>query len=227
VPRLAVAWTASWITEAESAPVSWAITGAFSVAFLPVLITIFLMDFLDTIGTLMGVGAAGEMLDAEGRFDGIGRPMMADALASVTAGLAGTTTAGAYIESATGIEEGARTGLAALVTAGCFALSLFVLPLFEPIQTLSFAYGPALVFVGILMLRSIARIDLGDPTELVPAAATILMITFTYNIGNGLTAGLIVYAVMKLATGRARELNGWVGALALLSLLYYVAGVAH
>ena len=99
---------------------------------LPILLTLFLMGFLDTLGTLVGVGAAGEMLDEKGNLPQIERPMIVDAVSCIASGLIGTSTSGAYIESATGIREGARTGLAALVTAGLFALSLFFLPLLEP-----------------------------------------------------------------------------------------------
>src|SRR6266576_7019339 len=96
---------------------------------------------------------------------------------------------GAYIESATGIREGARTGLAAVTTAALFAASLFFLPLIEPLQQLRFAYAPALIAVGVLMLGSIRNLDFDDLTELVPAFVTIVVMVFTFNIGHGLTAG--------------------------------------
>jgi AGZA family xanthine/uracil permease-like MFS transporter len=185
------------------------------------------MSFLDTLGTLVGVGAAGNLLDKEGNFPQVERPMLVDALACTFAGCVGTSTSGAYIESATGIREGARTGLAAVTTGSLFAVSLFFLPLVEPLQHLTYAYGPALIAVGMLMLGSVTKIDFTDLTETVPAFATIAMMLFTYNIGNGLTAGLAVYPVIKLATGRYRDLNAGSVALGLLCLVYYVFGLPH
>jgi adenine/guanine/hypoxanthine permease len=203
------------------------IAGALSVAFIPVLLTIFLMDFLDTIGTLYGVGAAGDLLDENGDFPDMQRPMMADAVASVAGALLGTTTTGAYIESATGIKEGARSGFAAVVTALAFVVCLFFIPLIQPLQGLTFVYGPPLVVVGILMLGSIRRIDFDELTECVPAVVTILLVIFTYNIGNGLTAGIVAYTVLKTAVGRYREVSGGMWVLSALSLVYYVFGVVH
>ena len=153
--------------------------------------------------------------------------MTVDAISCVVSGLLGTSTSGAYIESATGIREGARTGLAAVTTAALFAVSLFFIPLVEPLQQLRFAYGPALIAVGVLMLDSIRHIEFDDLTELVPAFVTIIMMIFSYNIANGLTAGLVLYPVMKLLTGRARELNAGSIVLAILCLVYYVFGLPH
>jgi adenine/guanine/hypoxanthine permease len=157
----------------------------------------------------------------------LSRPMTVDAIACMLSGLVGTSTSGAYIESAAGIREGARTGLAAVTTAALFALSLFFIPLIEPLQQLRFAYGPALIAVGVLMLDSIRNIKFDDLTELVPAFVTITMMIFTYNIANGLTAGLVLYPIMKLLAGRAREINGGSIVLALLCLVYYIFGLPH
>jgi AGZA family xanthine/uracil permease-like MFS transporter len=203
------------------------IAGVLRLSFLPILLTLLLMSFLDTLGTLVGVGAAGGMLDEKGDFPGIERPMAVDAIACMISGLLGTSTSGAYIESATGIREGARTGLAAVTTAALFGVSLFFIPLLEPLQQLRFAYGPALIAVGVLMLESIRRIEFNDLTELVPAFATIVMMVFTYNIANGLTAGLVLYPVMKLLAGRAREINAGSIVLAILCLIYYIFGLPH
>jgi AGZA family xanthine/uracil permease-like MFS transporter len=203
------------------------IPGVLRLSFLPILLTLFLMGFLDTLGTLVGVGAAGGMLDEKGNFDKIERPMMVDAITCMFSGLVGTSTSGAYIESATGIREGARTGLAAVTTAALFAASLFFIPLVEPLQNLRFAYGPALIAVGVLMLGSVTKINFDDLTELVPAFVTITIMLFTYNIANGLTAGLVVYPIMKLAAGRHQELNWGAVLLGLSCLIYYVFGLPH
>ncbi len=203
------------------------VAGIFRLSLVPVLLTLFLMGFLDTLGTLVGVGALGNMLDEKGNFPQIERPMLVDAVTCMFSGLVGTSTSGAYIESATGIREGARTGLAAVVTALLFGLSLFFIPLIEPLQQLRYAYAPALIAVGVLMIGSITKIDFTDLTEVVPALATILMMVFTYNIANGLTAGLALYPILKLATGRHKELNWGSIVLGMLCLIYYVFGLPH
>ncbi len=203
------------------------IAGVLRLKFLPVLLTLFLMGFLDTLGTLVGVGAAGNMIDETGDFPQIERPMMVDAVTCMFSGMIGTSTSGAYIESATGISEGARTGLAAISTGLLFAVSLFFIPLIEPLQHLRYAYGPALIAVGIMMIGSITRIDFSDLTELVPAFITIVMMVFTYNIANGLTAGLVIYPLFKVCAGRARELNWGAVTLGLVCSVYYIFGMPH
>jgi adenine/guanine/hypoxanthine permease len=203
------------------------IVGVLRLSFLPILLTLFLMSLLDTLGTLLGLGAAGGMLDEKGDFPDVEKPMMVDAITCMFSGLVGTSTSGAYIESAAGIREGARTGLAALVTAALFLVSLFFLPLVSPLQQLRYAYAPALIVVGLLMIASVKHIDFDDMTELVPAFATIALMTFTYNIANGLTAGLALYPIIKALAGRARELSGGSIVLAALCLVYYVFGLPH
>lgn len=186
-------------------------------SMLPILLTLVLMALFDTLGTLVA-------LDPEGDLK---KPMLVDALSCTFSGLIGTSTSGAYIESSTGIREGARTGLASVVTAGLFALSLFFIPLFEPMQSLQYAYAPALLIVGMLMLGAVTKIDFDDLTELVPAFTTVIVMVFTFNIANGLTAGLVLYPVMKALTGRARELRAGALVLAGLCVLYYAFGVPH
>lgn len=193
----------------------------FRVAFLPILLTLFLMSLLDTLGTLVALDTA------TGNKGDLQKPMLVDALSCMFSGLIGTSTSGAYIESSTGIREGARTGLASVVTAALFGLSLFFIPLFEPMQSLQYAYAPALLIVGMLMLGSAAHIDFDDLTELVPAFATVVMMVFTFNIANGLTAGLVLYPLMKLLAGRAKEITAGSLVLAALCALYYVFGLPH
>ena len=203
------------------------IMGMLKLSMLPILLTLFLMGFLDTLGTLVGVGSAGNMLDEKGNFPDIERPMMVDAATCMFSAMVGTSTSGAYIESATGIKEGARTGLAAVTTAVLFGASLFFIPLIEPLQHLQYAYGPALIAVGLLMTSSIKKIDFDDLTELVPSFATIVVMVFTYNIANGLTAGLVLYPLYKIVTGRGKEISAGAAVLGLLCLVYYVFGLPH
>jgi len=197
------------------------IASVLRISFLPILLTLFLMSLLDTLGTLVGLSAATDM------GDDLQKPMVVDALSCVFSGLVGTSTSGAYIESSTGIREGARTGLASIVTAALFLVSLFFIPLFEPMQTLRYAYAPPLMIVGMLMLSSVTKIAFDDLTELVPAFTTIVVMAFTYNIANGLTAGLALYPVMKIVAGRWRELRAGTVVLAILCALYYAFGLVH
>jgi AGZA family xanthine/uracil permease-like MFS transporter len=199
----------------------------FRLTFLPILITLILISFLDTLGTLIGMGAAGQMLDKDGNLPEIEKPMLVDATTCMFSAAVGSSTSGAYIESASGIREGARTGLASVVTALLFFASSFFIPLVQPLQSLAFAYGPALLVVGVLMLNSVSKIDFVDLTEVVPAFATMLMIVLTYNIANGLTAGLILYPLLKVLTGRFHELKVGSVVLALVCLVYYVFGLPH
>lgn len=203
------------------------VAGVLTVSFLPVLLTLVLMSFLDTLGTLVGVGAAGNMLDKDGNFPQVEKPMLVDAVTCIFASLVGTSTSGAYIESATGIREGARTGLAAVVTALLFLASLFLLPIVALLQGSQYIYGPALVAVGMLMVGSVRKIDFDDLTEALPAFACIALMVFTYNIANGLTAGLVLYPIAKIVAGRARDLNWGSVVLALLCLTYFLFGLPH
>jgi len=192
----------------------------FTWGFFPVVLTIFIMAFVDTMGTLIGVSARAGFLDEQGRLPQIERPMLADALATTFAPLVGTTTAGAYIESATGVAAGGRTGFTAVVVAACFAATLFFSPFVAAIPPQ--AYGPALVVVGALMLEPVTKIRFDDFTELVPAFAVIALMSFTYNIGVGITAGFVLYPFAKVVAGRWREVKPGLWVLAALSLLFFV-----
>jgi len=192
----------------------------FSWAFFPVVLTVLVMAFVDTMGTLIGVSARAGFLDKDGNLPGIERPMLSDALATTFAGMIGTTTAGAYIESATGVEAGGRTGLTSVVTALCFVGTLFFAPLISAIP--SHAYGPALVFVGLLMLSPITRIPFDDLSEVVPAFGVIALMAFTYNIGIGMTAGFVLYPLCKLFAGRLNEIRPALWVLTGLSALFFI-----
>ncbi len=196
------------------------ISGALSLKSLPVVLIIFVMAFVDTVGTLIGLSARANLLDQQGNLPEIEKPMLADAVANMIAPVLGTTTTGAYIESAAGITEGGRTGFTALVVAGLFLLALFFAPLLTAVPP--HAYGTALIAIGIFMISPITQIDFNDYTELVPAFLTIVLMIFTYNIGVGMTAGLLSYPVLKTMAGRRREVPAGMWVFAAFSLLFYV-----
>ncbi len=196
------------------------ISGALNPKFFSVVMVIFIMAFLDTIGTLLGLSMRADLLDENGNLPEIERPMLADALATMIAPILGTSTTGAYIESAAGIEEGGRTGFSALVVAALFALSLFFAPLFTIVPP--HAYGISLVVIGSFMIKPITHIDFDDLTELIPAFLTVVLMIFTFNIGVGMTSGMITYVLLKVCTGRTGEIKAGMWVLALLSLSLFL-----
>jgi len=196
------------------------IAGTLQPGVFPIVLVIFMMAFLDTIGTLIGLSMRADLLDSDGNLPEIERPMLADAIATTIAPLLGTTTTGAYIESAAGIAVGGRTGFTALVVAGLFGLSLFFAPLFTMVP--SHAAGIALIIIGSFMIQPITRLDFDDFTELIPAFLTVVLMIFTYNIGVGMTTGLLTYPLIKLLTGRGREVSAGMWVLAVLSFSFFV-----
>jgi AGZA family xanthine/uracil permease-like MFS transporter len=196
------------------------LAGALSLRFFPVILIVFVMVFVDTVGTLIGLSARANLLDEKGNLPDIEKPMLADALSNVVAPLLGTTTTGAFIESAAGIEEGGRTGFTCLVVAFLFLLSLFFAPLFTAVPP--HAYGSVLIVIGIFMIRPVTKLDFEDYTELVPAFLTIVLMSFTFNIGVGMTAGLLSYPLLKTLSGRSREVAPGMWVLAALSLSFYL-----
>lgn len=217
------AWPTKWVSLPPSlGPIAFQLdfSHALSWKFFPIVLTIFVMAFVDTMGTLIGVSARAGFLDEHGNLPEIERPMLADALSTIFASLCGTSTSGAFIESATGVEAGGRTGLTAVVVALCFATTLLFSPFIASIPAQ--AYGPALIMVGLLMLAPITRIPFDDYTELVPAFAVVALMSFTYNIGIGITAGFVLYPLCKAAGGRWAEVKPGLWLLAGLSLLFFI-----
>lgn len=196
------------------------IMGALELSFLPIVLLMFILVFVDTMGTLMGVSNKAGFLDDAGHLPEIEKPMMCDSLATMFAALFGTTTAGVYIESLAGIEAGGRSGLTAVVTALLFLLALFFVPLLSIVP--AYAYGPALVIVGMLMMSTMTQVNTEDFTELIPILATIVMITLTYNLGIGMTAGFLAYPILKVLSGRRQEVSWGAWVLAAISLLFFV-----
>ncbi len=196
------------------------IKGALTWGFFSVILTVFVMDFVDTMGTLLGVSYKAGLLDEKGNLPEIEKPMLCDALATVVAALLGTTTTGTYIESAAGIEAGGRSGLTAVVTALLFLAALFFAPVFAAVPPQ--AYGPALIIVGMLMLSPVTKIRFDDLTEVIPVFAIIVLMSFTYNLGIGMTAGFVLYPLMKALAGRIREVPAGLWILAAISALFFV-----
>ena len=203
-------------------PIVWKLDfkGALTWGAFPVVLTVFIMAFVDTMGTLIGLSARAGFLDEKGNLPQIERPMLVDALATCFSPAIGTTTSGAFVESATGIEAGGRTGLTVLVTGACFLLTLFFAPFVGSIPPQ--AYGPALIIVGLFMLSPITRIDFDDFTESIPAFATVMLMSFTFNIAIGITAGFVLYPVCKIVSGRVRELKAGLWVLSALSLSFFI-----
>ncbi len=226
-PKAIAAWP--WSDEYNVGQIAFHldIATVLNLKFLPIVLTLFLVSFLDTLGTLVAVGSMGNLLDEKGNMPEMHKPMLVDSVACMFAGLIGTTTSGAYIESVTGIREGARTGLSAVIVALLFLATLFFIPLVQPVQELGYAYGPALMIVGLIMFAGVRQVDFEDITETVPAVATIAMMAFTLNIANGLTAGLALYPFCKLCAGRWKEIHPAAAVLGFVCLAYYVFGVVH
>jgi len=191
-----------------------------SVGFFPIFLSLFLMDFLDMMGSLIGCSSLAGFLDEKGNLPDVAKPLFVDSVSSVFAACVGTTTSGTYIESASGIEEGGRTGLTSVCVAFLFILSLFFAPFFTIVPPQ--AYGPALILVGIFMLREITKINFNDYTELIPAFAVISLMTFTYNIGIGLIIGFVLYPILKFLSNRAEEVSIGMWILFALGVLFFL-----
>ena len=180
------------------------VPGALSMGVLNVVLVFFLVELFDATGTLMGVAKRAGLL-VEGKMKRLNRALLADSVAIVAGSALGTSSTTAYIESAAGVQAGGRTGLCALVVALLFLACLFIAPLAGVVP--AYATAPALLFVACLMLKELGEIDWLDTTESVPAAITALVIPFTYSIAQGIAFGFITYAVLKLTTGRVREVK--------------------
>jgi AGZA family xanthine/uracil permease-like MFS transporter len=187
---------------------------------LIVVFTFLFVDIFDTLGTLVGVSGKAGMLDKEGRIPNAKKAFMADAIATTVGSMIGTSTVTTYVESASGVSEGGRTGLTALVTAGCFFLALFFAPLFLSIP--GAATAPALVLVGLFMLSPIKELDLTDYSEAIPAFICIIAMPLAYSIAEGITLGLLSYVIINLLSGKWKKLSIGMYILAILFILKYL-----
>ncbi|MCR4773932.1 MAG: NCS2 family permease [Prevotella sp.] len=184
-----------------------------------VVVTFLFIDMFDTIGTVVGVSVRAGMIDKNGKVDGISRMLMADAIATVAGALFGTSTTTTYIESASGVTEGGRTGLTSFTVALLFALSLFFAPLFLAIP--SAATGPVLVIVGVMMVMPIRDIEWDDYSEAIPAFITMLLMPLCYSISDGIMLGTITYVLLNALTGNGKKISYVLWALAILFVMRY------
>jgi len=196
------------------------IMGALNMGLLTIIFTFTFVELFDTMGTLVGTATRAGLMDKSGKFPGIGKAMLVDATGVSFGALLGTSTITAYIESAAGIGAGGRTGLTAVTCGILFLLSLFFAPLAGLIPDA--ATAPALIIVGALMMESVRKIDFSDFSEGLPAFLTIAIMPFTYSIANGVSAGLVFYPLLKVVSGRAREVHWIVYILAALVVARYL-----
>lgn len=192
----------------------------FSLDFFVIIFAFLFVDLFDTLGTLMGVASKADMLDENGKLPRIKNALMADAVATSAGAVLGTSTVTTFVESASGVAEGGRTGLTSLVSAVLFILSLIFSPIFLAIP--SFATAPALIMVGFLMMSSVAKIDFSKYTDAIPACIAIMAMPFTYSISEGISFGIISYVVIKLAAKEYKEVSPLMYILAVLFVLKYV-----
>jgi AGZA family xanthine/uracil permease-like MFS transporter len=230
------AMVAGWIIGVAEPPSQVVSPPEFSAAFkldlpgllalgpaiaLAIVFTFFMVDFFDTLGTLTGLSAKAGFMDKDGRIPGIGRMLLSDAVGTTVGAALGTSTVTTYIESAAGIESGGRTGLTAVVVGILFLLGLVFTPILTAVP--AYATAPALIIVGVLMMSTLSNIRMDDPTEAIPAMLILAGIPFTFSIADGMGLGFISYVVLKAATGRWRELNPILVAVAVIFAAYFLA----
>jgi adenine/guanine/hypoxanthine permease len=179
--------------------------GALSLALLPLLVSIVMVDFFDTVGTVTAVAEAAHVQDAEGRVPRLRRILAIDGLSAAVGGFFGASSVTSYIESAAGVAEGSRTGLHSVVVAACFALAVFAAPVAAIVPAA--ATAPALIMVGFLMTQQITRIDFGALETAIPAFVLLLTIPFTWSISHGIGYGFVTYVVIQVLTGRWRAVH--------------------
>jgi adenine/guanine/hypoxanthine permease len=206
---------------------------ALTVALIPVIFALFMTDFFDTLGTAYGLGEAAGAVDQRGELPRIGRVLMVDSAAAALGGAAGVSSVTTYVESGAGIEEGARTGLASVVTAILFALAIFFVPIMglvgQDVEVakdtfIHPAIAPAMVIVGYMMMRLVQLIDWSDAEVAFPAFMLIAGIPLTFSISAGIGFGVIGHVVVKLAKGKARDVSWLMYGLAALFLAFYASG---
>ena len=187
---------------------------------LAVVFTFLFIDMFDTMGTVIGVSQKAGMVDEQGNVDGIDKMFMADSIATVVGACLGTSTTTTYVESASGVGDGGRTGLTAFTVAGLFALALFFSPIFLAIP--GAATAPALVIVGVMMMAPVAKVDWEDFSESIPAFLTVLLMPVAYSISDGILIGVIAYVLLNACAGKFKKISPTMWVLAVLFVLKYI-----
>ncbi|MGE0154372.1 MAG: NCS2 family permease [Reyranellaceae bacterium] len=195
------------------------IAGALDVGLIAIIFAFLFVDLFDNSGTLIGIAHRAGMLDKDGKVPRLGRALIVDSSAAMAGAALGTSTTTSYIESASGIKVGGRTGLTAVVVGVLFLLMLFFSPLAKSVP--GFATAPALLFVACMMARGLTEVDWEDPTEYAPALVTAIAMPLTYSIAEGIAFGFITYAAVKVVAGRFRELHPAVAVLAVLFVVKF------
>ena len=190
------------------------------VNFVIILFAFLFVDIFDTLGTLIGVASKADMLDKEGKLPRIKGALMADAIATTVGAIFGTSTTTTYVESASGVTAGGRTGLTAVVTGVLFLLSMFFSPLFLAIP--SFAIAPALIIVGFYMMGSVVKIEFEDMAEAIPAFLTILFMPLAYSISEGIAVGVISYTLINVICGKSKKITPLMYVLTVLFICKYI-----
>ena len=192
----------------------------FTMDMLAIVFTFLFIDMFDTVGTLVGVCTKANMVDKKGNISRLKQAFMADAIATTAGAFLGTSTTTTYVESAAGVAQGGRSGLTALVIAGCFAVALFFSPLFLSIP--SAATAPALILVGLMMMESITKLKFDDYSESIPAFVCIITMPLTYSISNGILLGMITYVLMNIICGNFKKITPVMYILAVLFILKFI-----
>lgn len=192
----------------------------FSLDMVMILFTLLMVNLFDTVGTLIGLCNKAGLLDENGRLPRAKQALMADAVGTTAAGLLGTSVVTAYVESASGVAAGGRTGLTALTISVMFLLSLFFAPVFAMIPQA--ATAPALIIVGMLMMGSVVKIDFNDVTEAIPAFLAIVMMPYTYSIAEGIVFGMLSYVLLKVLTGQYKQISPVMYVLAILFIVTFM-----
>jgi AGZA family xanthine/uracil permease-like MFS transporter len=191
----------------------------FTLDMLIVLFTFLFVDMFDTVGTLVGVSSKAGMLDKEGRVPRVKQALFADSIGTTVGAILGTSTVTTYVESASGVAEGGKTGLTSLTTAALFLVALFLAPLFTMVPPA--ATAAALVLVGFFMMSPILKINFDDYTEAIPAFVTIIIMPLTYSIAEGIVFGMLSYVLLKLLTGKIKDISLVMVVLASLFVLKF------
>ncbi len=192
----------------------------FTMDMLVVLFTFLFVDMFDTVGTLVGVASKANMIDADGKLPRVKQALFADSIGTTVGAMLGTSTVTTYVESASGVAEGGRTGLTSLTTAVMFFLALFLAPLFLMVPAA--ATSPALILVGAFMLSPILKVNFDDITETIPVFLTVIMMPLTYSIAEGVVFGMLSYVILKLLSGKFKDISWVTILLAALFILKFI-----